>query len=570
MKTWKKQFALFLVPALLLAFAGCDREQTPGGGGETPPPGGDPAYKDTVERPEIEMPEPALQVVYPAKPAQKPALPAEGTVPSVKRYVASEAANPYAVTEKDGEAEISYTDVSDWAYVYAEVENYSPEYGNFKITLNNGAPAAERVAVQAIYYEAYELGYSPAVTVYLGELAEGEQYVIGELGEHLITDAAYNKVSGQSVKDKTVLGFVLFFDSLPSFAPPTDATGKIDVVGFELLKDGDPKLEDRYVKPETDFAEATADEGTSAAVREGKLAVSGNGSAYLPIRKYSADFTAFKLEFVKQTDFEVSVRYRMDGRTLLSAPEQVTADGEFTYDFTDLRPTDGGDDLTTQWIRNAEVTDIVITPLTAGKEVLISGVSFLRTATDGAYVANVWSSSTSDVTIVRAANGGNAKLEYSYYTAWNNFTVPVRKGDGIRRIRLTVYAPDGLTHLGVGLTNSSSQSSNGQAMGSYILRGSSYLFNGAESDTVGEIGETEPNLTGMKETVSYLAETKTYVLEYDFTSMKPDASGKTFADYTISSLIFYLNCPDTADVAAEHEFDGVRRLYFLSIDLLKD
>jgi hypothetical protein len=231
-----------------------------------------------------------------------------------------------------------------------------------------------------------------------------------------------------------------------------------------------------------------------------------------------------------------------------------------------MRPTSGGDDLTTQWVKNATVEAIVLT-LSSGS-VELSDASFVRTATDGGYVADVWTSSASDVTILRSSVGGNAKLSYSYYTTWYNFSVPVRKGEGVKKLKLQIYAPDGLTHLGVGITTSSPYSSDGQNAGNFILRGSSALYE--EENTVSGGSLTANGLQGVVESCSYDATSKIYTLTYDFGSMQKDTAGCTFSDYSITSLIFYLNCPCGGDTAKAHIFDGTRSLYFLSIDLLSD
>ena len=559
MKTLKKWMSLAAVPALLLCFA-C----TPHTGG--PSEGG---YSDTAPRPEIEYPEIAEQVVYPEKPASAPAAPDESKKPSVTSYTSSREKGGYTVTTGTTTT-VEYADVNDWAYVYAAVENYSPTYGNIKLTIDNKTPAAERIAIQAVYYEAYDLGYTP-VTVYLGDLVEGEQYVIAELGEHTITDETYHKVNGQSVKDKTIIGFVIFLDSVPSFPAHDDKEGKLDIVSFEFLKDGDPALEDRYVKPSVSFSEATATNGVTLDAGETlKATVTGAGSVTIPVAKYTADYTKYsvKVSGPQSASVKLSVSYTFGSGDLRSAEETFaleSGDTTHEYDFSVLRPTAGGDDLTTRFVKDGTVTAIVLSFETEGVYE-IKEAAFVRTATDGAYVSDAWTSSASDVSIVRAANGGNAKIEYAYYESWFNFSVPVRRGDNVKKIVLTVYAPDGLDHLGIGITNTSPNSSAGQSMGTFILRGAASVFDWEKSTLVGTIdGAVEPNLSGVTETLAYDKEAKTYTVTFDFSAMQLDSDNKTLSDYTLSSLIFYLNCSDANEA---HKFEGKRTLYFLSIDLL--
>lgn len=551
MKTFQKLIALLGAGALLVALPACgetDNNHTDNNNNNNN------GYKDVIERPEIEMPDIAEQVVYPAKPSTAPAAPDTSKAPRITAYQPSQTKSTYTVTEQNGVHAVAYNNVSDWSYVYAAVENYSSDYGNVKITLNNGTPAAERIAVQAVYYEAYDLGYAP-VTVHLGELAEGEQYVIAELGKHLVTNGSYQQVQGSPVRNKTVIGFVIFIDSLPSFAPQSNS-GALDIVNFEFLKDGDPALEDRYVKPVVKMSGESAE-------------ASGDG-LLLPVEKYSADYTKYTVELSGAAggQVELAVQYTLGSQTAISAPKTVSLTGEkqtAEYDFSDVRPVAGGDEMTTQFIKNGTVKAISVKPV-GSATATVSNPAFVRTANENAYVSNVWTSAASSVTITRAENGGNAKIEYSFYDSWGNFSVPVRRGAGVKGIRLTIYAPDGLDHLGIGITNNSMLSSGGQNAGSFILRGASALFKGAQTESFGTMNsETEPHLKGLKETVAYDEATKTYTLTYDFKGLPEESN---FEKFTTTSLLFYLNCPDTGD--KQHYFEDTRTLYFLSIDLLTE
>ena len=557
MKKFRMITVFAVVLALLFAVASCGRTESDNG--------------TKVERPELEMPTVSPHIVYPEKPSEKPATPPAGTLPSVKSYASSQAESGYTVTTEQNVTEIGYSEVTDWAYVYAAVENYSSAYGNIKITIRNesGAQAAERITIQALYYEAYDLGYAP-VTVYAGELAAGEQYVVAELGEFLITDKAYNKIKGQSVKDKTIIGFVIFIDSLPTYAPSLDANGSLEITAFEFLADGDPKLEDRYVKPVADFENATADEGVNV-VKGETLAFTltgDSGSVRLPVEKYtSADFAKFTVvaEGAADSAFDIALGYTLDGgkTKAVSSAQTVTLTGEESraeYDFTAMRPTSGGDDLTTQFIKNGTITEVILTPTVANAQITVKSITFERTVSDGGYVSDVWSEA-SDVSVERAERGGNAKISYAYYTAWFNISVPVRKGEGVNKLQLVMYDPDGLTHLGVGITTSSPNSSGGQNAGTFILRGALDVVDKAAAPRT----ITETGMKGIVETCAYDVETKLFTITFDFTNMDKDGDDKTFADYSITSVLFYLNC---ADDNAEHEFDGKHTLYFLSIDLL--
>ena len=560
MKRISKFLALLTLPALLLGFAAC-------GGGNS-----DPNYTDTVDRPEIETPAALPTVVYPEKPAQKPAAPAAGTAPTVADYTASAAKSTYTVEKTAKGAKISYNNVSDWAYVYVPVSDYSAEYGNVKITLENGENAAERIAVQAVYYEAYELGYAP-VTVFLGELTEGEQYVIIELGEHMIIDKNYAPVKDNSVKDKTLLGFVIFIDSLASYKPLNDKAGSLEITNFEMLKDNDPKLADRYVKPVVGFENATADEGVTLTKTETTVGLSGEGTAYMPVTKYSSDYAKVSLTLNGTAQVKVGVRFTFDGATqLLSTEQSVTLTGsakEVTYDYLEMFAESTNPDISTQYVKNGTVTDIYVT-ITEGNAT-VEGATFVRTATGGAYVADAWTDCP-NVQVVRAENGGNARIDYKYHSSWDSsISVPVRKGAGVKKLEFKIYAPEGISHFGVGVSTTSNLGSNNQDPGRYILRPSRHMFKLTSSGIQNILSnpEEEPNLNGLKEILDYDAETKIYTITYDFTEMK-DTAGNSISDYTISSLLFYFNCPCAGKNQQEHKFDGKRSLYILSIGLFTE
>lgn len=562
MKRISKFIALLAIPAFAFGAVACESADTNSGPLH---------YTDVVERPEIEVPSPAKTVVYPQKPAQKPSAPQPGTAPTIGAFASSAADSPYTVTEEEGKTTVAFNEVSDWTYVYIPVEDYSAEYGNMKLTIENSAEKpAERIAIQAVYYEGYELNYAP-VTVFLGELGEGEQYVIVQLGEHMITDENYNPVSNSPVREKTVLGFVVFIDSLPSYAPLTDKTGSVDFLNVEMLKDDDPKLLDRYVKPAFDWDSVIRDASiTSFSKADEKITASGTGGINLPVNKYTADYTKYTFSAKGSGSVSVGVVYRLDGHIKWTLREiELTSELQtFEYDFTEVF-AEGNDDLKTQYIKNGTITAIDIEMEDGSIE--MSDITFVRTATGGAYVSNVWTGSPS-VDIVRAANGGNAKLEYSFHTDWTNISVPVRNGAGIKRMTFKIYAPDGMNHLGIGVSSTSSLSSNNQPVGNYILRPSRYVFDGNNSERVGSTpskDEDEPNLKGMTETVAYDAATKIYTVTYDFTEMN-NTENKSISDYTITSLIFYLNCPCAGSKKEAHTFEGKRSIYILSIGLMAE
>lgn len=542
--------ASFLAFAVMVACAAC--------GDKFP-------YKDQVDRPNIDAPITRPQVVYPEYPATKPAAPAPDTVPSVSGYSASDSDNPYQLaTEADGTA-ISYADISDYAYIYAPVENYSPTYGNIKITLENSKPAAERVGIQAIYYEAKEWGYTP-VTVFVGSLVEGEQYLVAELGETSLIDATYQAIPDKKIRDQTIIGFVIFIDSLPSFAPQADTIGTCKIKSFEFLTDDDPKLQDRYVIPETDLENVEAADGVTVTTGETlTLTADRAATVRLPVSRFSADFGKFVLTAKGTGAVEIGVDYKLTGEKAARAsiPQSIAltdTNVAYEYDFSTQRVQDEKDDIKTQYVKGGKVTDVYIN-LPVGATVEIESVAFIRTVLQGAHATEVWKGCPG-VEVSNVVAGGNAKLAVEHYTGWLFSTLSVRKGEGIQKLVYTIYAPQGLNHIGIVVSITSELGTDGQNAGNYVLRGSAFRVD-ENSSVASDSFTAANNLAGVTEKVEYNAATKTYTFTYDFTQMEKDANGKTFADYTINSLLFYLNDPNSQD-----EYEGVRNLYFLGIDLL--
>lgn len=554
MKSWKKMIVSVAVAVLMVACSAC--------GGKYP-------YLDQTDRPEMDPPTTRPQVVYPEYPVEKPAAPAQGAVPKVTEFRASDAQNPYTLTAQEDGTAIEYADITDYAYIYAPVENYSPAYGNIKITLENGKPAAERVGIQAIYYEAKELGYTP-VTVYIGSLVEGEQYLVAELNDFCITDNTYQAISDQKVRDKTVIGFVIFIDSLPSFAPQADTIGACKIKNFEFLTDDDPKLQDRYVVPETDLGSVAADAGVTVTAGETlTLTANSAGTVRLPVSRYSADYGKFTLTAKGTGTVKVGVSYKLEGEKTVrtSTKQAVTLTEEnqaYEYDFSEQRVGDAYgnaiDDIKTQFVKGGKVTDVFI-ELPADATVEIQSVAFVRTVRQGAIATEVWKG-CSGVEVSNVAAGGNAKMAVEHYTGWLASTLSVRKGEGVQKIIYTIYAPQELHHIGIVVSTTSALGTDGQNAGNYVLRKAASRLDGKNSVASDSFTAAE-NLEGVTETIEYNEKTKTYVLTYDFTAMKKDANGKTFADYTINSLLFYMNDPNGAD-----SYDGVRNVYFLGIELL--
>lgn len=527
-------------------------------------------YTDREERPTITQPTVSDFVKYPSMPTSAPVVDSE--TPSVSGYEVSE--NSYTMTETDAGMKFAYEDLADWSYVYVKIDDYNATLSNIKMVLDvNGA---ERIAVQAIYYEMAEKDYKP-VTVYLGDLSDGEQFVIFELGQLKALDASYSYVAEESLKDQQILGFVLFVDTNPKQIAPSDYKGEFTVKEVKFLADGDKELADKYVAPSVNSITADADitvdtsgENPVCTYEAGKLQYS---AIFLNLANYSSSYTEFVLN-LKTTGVKklaITIQFsggQADWQTESTAlyEKEITADGEQTInvDFSDAQPL--GMDwnyVSGFYIKNYKVLAIKIMAdsdqanVDHGGSIEIGNIEFIKTVEDtGVSISKAWSTNSSQDMAIQdgVAVGGYGSVDVSYHTAWWNLVMPVKSySEPKTKLVVKVVVPEtGWYHLGIACK------ANGQEV---VLRASAGLLDGANT----EIPSKEGLAAGVVETVTYDESNRMYTFTFDFTNaQKNSATNKAFYEETISALMFYLNDPVDQGVGS-HEYEGAKTLTFAGV-----
>lgn len=527
-------------------------------------------YTDRESRPTIQQPTVSEFVKYPSMPTSAPVVDSE--TPSVSGYEVSE--NSYTMTQTENGTAFAYQDIADWSYVYVKIDDYNTSLSNIKMVLD--VSGAERIAVQAIYYEMAEKGYKP-VTVYQGDLVDGEQFVIFELGQYKVLDAGYSFVSDESLKDQQILGFVLFVDTNPKQIAPSNYQGEFTVKEVKFLADGDAELADRYVAPsvnsitsDADITVDTSGENTVCTYEAGKMQYS---AIFLNLANYSSLYTEFNLVLntVGVEHLTITLQFsggQSDWQTESSNlyEKTISTDGEqsISVDFSDAQPL--GMDwnyVSGYYIKNYKVLAIKIMPdsnqanVDHGGEIEIKSVEFVKTVEDtGVSISKAWSTNSSaDMTILDGvAAGGYGSVAVNYHTAWWNLTMPV-KGYAEPKTKLivkVVVPEDGWYHLGIAVK------ANGQEA---VLRASAGLLDGANT----EVPAKTDLAAGVVETVTYDESSRMYTFTFDFTNAtKNSVTNKAINEETISALMIYLNDPVDQGVTA-HEYDGAKTITFAGI-----
>lgn len=540
----KKKWICAILSALLaLSLAGCGKAA---------------GYGDTAPRPDdIERPETAAFVEYPARPAEKPVADPSKT-PTVAEYTVR---GGYTAADTAEGKTFSYDGIEDWSYIYARVRDYRPDYGNFILELS--CAGAERIAVQAIYYEMYEKSYRP-VTVYRGDLTDGAQKAVVELGGFKALDSTYSQLADESLQGQTVLGFCIFIDSNPKQNATVDRKGSVTVTSFEFLENGDERLDDKYVKP--GIGSYQGDAGYEIAAAEGVYTIARAGGtakwtrAYLNLANYSADFAqfTFRAELLGVKKLSVGITFdtqeHTDWQNYVILSDITVTDGtrDIEIDFSAAMPvsTQTWDYVPGYFVKNFPVTSIIIYLDTATEDapdadasLTISDLAFVRTASDGTTVGKAWTANTPSVTVGEdVAPGGAGSVAYEWYTEWYYLTMPV-SGYTQDAKKLTVtFEAASLSNIGIAL----------------FADGMEYVLHSSNSGVteVKPPAEGTP-VYGMVEKVSFDDKTNIYVYEFDLTGMDSGLAQKM-----ITGLRFYLNDPTKAN-----SFDGTKTVRFIGVTL---
>lgn len=569
---WIKVLGVTLLAVSLLVSAACEKPNEKEEEIE---------WTDTVSRPVIDPLQDGKYIVYPEKPDTPPQAIDPETKPYVTGYTASDESG-YTITEGEDGITISYDEVRNWSYVYVAVENYQPEYGNFKITAaGNGA---ERIAIQALYYEMYDLN-QPAITVYRGDIALGTQYFIANLGEHSLLNASYNTISDSSVREETIIGFLLFIDSNPSQTPTSDKTGTLTITGFDFLDDSDPALKDRYVAPsvgvgfmDAGYSANRDEDGTIHLEREAGTAYWTK--AYLSVANYSKDYTAFtlKMNTTGVKSYKIQLEINPEGHNWQTTVDMLTVtnveDGvhEHYIDFTATQPISmlpPYDWVPGYFIKNCKITSILIyldtyeegnSPDFAASAT-ISDLKFERTAIEGTQISRGWAPGSAYVTLGNDIQaGGVGTIQFSWHEDWYYLGMPVVNYEKSKQLKIVMEVADGLGNIGIALT----------------ANGFEYVLHTGWIQMRGNNTELEPmtgTIKGITETLTYDETNKIYTFVFDFSNgIKIDPYNIMLNEMEITLLRFYLNDPDESvngDLAIDAYFEGKRTIRFISVEFIK-
>lgn len=553
---FRKFLAWIAAVAAAVSFAGCSEGKT--------------VWTDTAERPDIQPP--AVlggYIEYPEAPAHKPEAD-PSAVTSSGDYTAY---GNYTLTETSEGLEASYAEVEDWDYIYVSVENYQSKYGNFRISLNT--KGAERIAVQAVYWEMYENGEKP-VTVYQGDLADGEQYVIARLGDFTRLDGLYQPLTGQSLQDAAILGFVILVDSNPAQTAASDREGKVTFESFDFLEDDDPALEDKYVVPQVNWSGSFGDAGyTVEAPEEGGIRVEYEqiplySRVYIPIVNFSPDYAEFEISLTTSgvSSYSIGVMFSVESHSEWQPyvelfKESAAVDGIHTHtvNFDGANPIDmnnGWNPVPGEYIKNYNVYQIVIwfdsTEQQPGTEysgeASVDSVTFNRTATEGCVVGKAWSANTPSIVVGDdVLVGGSGTVTYSYYTGWYKLTMPVSGYEPRTKLIVRFMSDDPVDYFGVAVTSAGSE---------VVLLSTWDKLTEFENNT----DESGTAAAGTVSSVTKDSETGIYTATFDFTdAQKSIVTNLAFWEQTITNVGFYFNDPNNGEA-----WDGTRTIRFISVE----
>ena len=557
----KKRLIAGLAAVLMATVGiGCSKNKTP-------------EWTDTVPRPEISTPEIiGGYVKYPDAPANAPADADTTRAPAVTGY---ESHGKYTV-EKDGDTFVAeYEDLDDWDYIYASIDNYHGEYSNFKMTL--GVSGSERIAIQAIYYEMYSQNRR-AVTVYQGDLAAGERYVIAQFGKLGQTNDEYQPIS-ETLKEAKIIGLAIFIDSNPAQLAVSDRAGKVTFKGVEFLKDGDPELDEKYVVPSANWDGTHADTGYTVEkladdeenITSAKISYNGIGAysrVYVPIVDYSSDYAEFsiKLDTRGVKGYSIGIMFSTEGHDnwqpyvdLVKVTAATDGVHEHTLNFDGTAPVDMGSWLPVggELVKNYRVYEICIwfdsldgMDQTNSGTATVSDVKFNRTATEGATVGKAWVSDTPNIVVGDDVDiGGVGTITYTYYPAsagWFKVSMPVSSYEPKTKLTMKFTTDDPIDYMGIAVI------ANGQEV--TINSGWDKFETGTKTD------ETNSDANGSVRTISKIG--NMYTISFDFTNAKKSiVTGLAFWEKNITNMRIFL-----VDPTSEESWSGTRTIKFVSIE----
>lgn len=237
---------------------------------------------------------------------EKPALPELDPLAAPYIGAIGTTSDAYTVSAvKEGDvivgAEISYPasgkTLTDYNFVWFDVYNYVFDYNNLRFDFTN-ISGAEKVAVAAMYAEAYDKGY-PAMGVLVENLMDGEMSFVADMSAVNIANDGYEALE-QKLSDQTVCRLYVYIDSNPSQAP-ADRAGSLTLSRISFLKNGDPAL---AVDNSPKTGEITADgytlvesENSAFKVNYATQSLNSSSKVELEVKRFTPAYGRIKLNY---------------------------------------------------------------------------------------------------------------------------------------------------------------------------------------------------------------------------------------------------------------------------------
>ena len=527
-------------------------------------------YDDMIERPNDIPPLADLEYVsYPEKPTNISAGQGSG-MPIVG--IPTTDSEHYKITEEEGKITVKFYEVGRWDYIFIPLSNFNQEYQNIKITAT--ATNIQKIAISAVYYEMYEAG-NPAVTTFLGDVGDTEQFYIMELGKTKLIDKSYYPLE-ENLGTQTVFGLCIFLDSNPSQTinnKKTDIQSVFEISSIEFLKNGDPSLADRFVEPSLnvgwvdDGYTAVKDNETKEFTIDKVAGASVWTSASLSVSNYAPEYCAFTISFTTTNVKTITIEAQISGG-LADWTDAVTiyketnfTDGTYTkyIDFSSVQPTSSSTwaPVPGYYIKNYKISNFKIYLDTAdatelndeAAKLVINEIKFDRLVQDSNTVSKGWAGSPYIQIGSDLAVGGVGSVEVTWHNSWEYLTMPVLNYETSEKLVIQFEAPDGLDYMGIALGGSQ------YAMGEAVLK-SCWNKVGFEEEKTGIFD-------GITEKVEYDAATKIYTITFNFKNATPVESlgGKKLNEALITSLRFYFTDPNSTS-----PYEGTRTIRFISVE----
>lgn len=559
----KKQFIkklIFTLNILLLfLLVGCNEDNS--------------GYKDVIDRP-TDIPTLVENnfAVYPEKPSSI------AKVDNTKSPIALDAVasknSTYNITKGETTL-IEYQEIDNWSYVYIPIENYHEEYGNMKITAKGNG--AERIAIQALYYEMYDEN-NPPVAVYLGDIVDGEQYFIFSFNQFRTINKNYIPNEDSDLSKMTIIGICLFIDSNPSQMKVSNKSGSLEIISIKFLKNDDEELKDRYVVPSVapDFFDSgygiTKDPETGYITINREAGTTYWSKAHLAIQNYSSDYSAFNLKFntTGVQNIYIALQFSVEGHNWLDSVDiyrLAVDDGshEAFIDFSAAQPIDidnGYDYAAGYYVKNYRINCIQIYLDTYVQDYVpdfdatcvITELKFERTASEGTTISKGWNAGTPSIQLGDdIIAGGTGTITYQWHSDWYYLTMPVLNYETADKLTIQFEAKNGIDYFGVAVVAGGRE---------VVLRSAWLPLNGSNSEIEDKAGTIE----GLIEEVKYSKATKIYTITFDFTDLikLENYENKSVNELAITALRFYFTDPNGGN------FDGDRVIHFISVQFEKN